>query len=387
MRDVQFTADNQLALLHSGAEYFPALIKALDEARADIYLETYIFSPDDTGLLVVDALLRAAERGIQVYVITDWIGTGPKVSKMLDTHFAAAGVQHRTFNPWFRRGFTRSHRKICVVDRRIAFVGGLNIIDDLRYDYNVKLLLPAPRWDFAVQVEGPLVGLIHDEAEAQWDRIGKMPLLARFGMYREMHTKRRFSIAKTALAGFVVRDNLRNRRTIQRAFLRAIGNARRRVLLATPYFAPGRKFRNALAMAAARGVEVTLLIGSGEFWIQDAVANSFYPKLLNSGVRVYEYNITQMHGKVAVIDENWSTVGSSNCDGLSLFLNHEANVVMRDEDFARTLASHIEAGIAQATAIRIEDFDNIPWYKRLWHGAAYMIYKAIMRTITLGDYS
>lgn len=387
MRDVQFTADNQLTLLHCGAEYFPSLIAAIDEARTDVFLETYIFSPDDTGLQVIEALRRAVARGVHVHVITDWIGTGPKVGKLLDARFAALGIRHRTFNPWFRRGFTRSHRKVCVVDRRIAFVGGLNVIDDLRYDYNVKVLLPAPRWDFAVQVEGPLVGLIHDEAEAQWDRIGRMPLLARFEMYREMHVKRRFSIAKTALAGFVVRDNLRNRRTIQRAFLRAIGNSRRRVLLATPYFAPGRKFRTALALAAARGVEVTLLIGSGEFRIQDAVASSFYPKLLRSGVKVYEYNKTQLHGKVAVIDGDWATVGSSNCDGLSLFLNHEANVVVRDKAFAHTLADHIKDGMDQATEIRLQDFDNTPWYKRLWHGAAYVIYKAVMRTITLGDYS
>jgi cardiolipin synthase len=102
---------------------------------------------------------------------------------------------------------------------------------------------------------------------------------------------------------------------------------------------------------------------------------------------VYEFSKTQMHGKVAVIDGEWATVGSSNCDGLSLFLNHEANVVVRDADFARELRKHIQDGIAQSVAIRQEDFSNIPWYKRLWHNAAYLFYKAVLRTITLGDYS
>lgn len=387
MRDVQFTANNHLTLLHCGAAYFPALLAAIDEARTEIYFETYIFSPDETGALVLNALIRAANRGVEVHVITDWVGTGRKMTKQLDTTFRAGGVHHRTFNPWFRRGIARLHRKLCVIDRQVAFVGGLNIIDDLRYDYNVKLALPAPRWDFAVRVEGPLVGMIHHEAEAEWGRTGKMPLYARFEMYREMRTKRRFSIAKTALAGFIVRDNLRNRMTIQRAYLRAIGGARKSVLLATPYFAPGRKFRRALAMAASRGVDVTLLIGSGEFWIQDAVANSFYPKLLKSGVKVYEFSKTELHGKVAVVDEDWATVGSSNCDGLSLFVNHEANVVVRDPALARELRAHIQDGIAQAVAIQPEDFDNISWYRRLWHGAAYLLYKALMRTFTPGDYS
>jgi len=387
MRDLQFTVDNHLTLLHGGAAYFPALIEAIDAARTEIFFETYIFSPDATGTLVLNALVRAAARGVQVHVITDWIGTGPNLTKLLDREFQVGGVLHRSFNSWFRRGVARSHRKLCVIDLQYAFVGGLNIIDDLRYDYNVKLTLPAPRWDFAVQVEGPLVGLIHQEAEAQWERIGKMPLYARFEMYRDMRTKRKITIAKVALAGFVVRDNFRNRRTIQRAYLRAIGNARKSVLLATPYFAPGRKFLNALATAAARGVEVTLLIGAGEFRVQDAVANAFYPKLLKSGATVYEFSKTQMHGKVAVIDDEWATVGSSNCDGLSLFLNHEANVVVRDADFARELRKHIEDGVAQSVAIRQEDFSNIPWYKRLWHSAAYLLYKAVLRTITLGDYS
>ena len=131
------------------------------------------------------------------------------------------------------------------------------------------------------------------------------------------------------LAAFVVRDNLRNRRTIQRAYLQAIGRAKNSVLLANPYFAPGHKFRKALAQAAQRGVEVTLLIGVGEIWLQDMVARSFYPKLLGSGVQVIEYRKTQLHAKVAVVDDDWATVGSSNCDGLSLFLNQEANMVVQ----------------------------------------------------------
>jgi cardiolipin synthase len=166
-----------------------------------------------------------------------------------------------------------------------------------------------------------------------------------------------------------------------------LGGARRSALLANPYFAPGRKLRDGLAAAAARGVEVTLLIGVGQFRIQDAVAHSFYPKLLKSGVKVVEYRKTQLHGKVAVIDDGWATVGSSNWDGLSLFVNQEANVVVKDKEFAQALRAHIERAVAEGVTVRMEDYVNIPWYERAWHGAAYLFYKNVLRLITLGRYT
>ncbi len=180
-----------------------------------------------------------------------------------------------------------------------------------------------------MSVRGPLVAQIHFEAQAQWMRAGRLDMLSRIGLYRETRKAPPTEGARPMRAAFVVRDNLRNRSTIQRAYLQAIGQARNSVLLANPYFAPGRKFREALAQAARRGVSVTLLIGTGEFRMQDAVARSFYPKLLADGIQVVEYRKTQLHAKIAVVDDDWATVGSSNCDGLSLFLNQEANIVVQ----------------------------------------------------------
>src|SRR5436190_16935250 len=122
MRSIVFTAGNQIDLLHCGAEFFPALIAAFDGASDEIHLETYMFALDPTGESVIAALQRAAGRGVAVKVITDWIGTGLAVSNVLHTRLKAAGVQHRSFNPWFRAGVARTHRKICVVDRKLAFL-------------------------------------------------------------------------------------------------------------------------------------------------------------------------------------------------------------------------------------------------------------------------
>jgi cardiolipin synthase len=387
MRAVNFTAQNALTLLYCGAQFYPSLIAAIDAAKIDIYLETYIFANDVTGCEVKAALLRAGQRGVLVNIIFDWHGTGRTQVNVLARELAQACISHRVFNPWFRRGVTRSHRKICVVDSEYAFVGGLNLNDDMHCDYDYDLVLPAPRWDFAVKIKGPLVAAISLEARAQWVRLGRLDLIKRIDLYRQMRTTLVEVAGMPTLAGFVVRDNLRNRHTIQRAYLQAMSGARHSIVLANPYFAPGSKFKNALAAAASRGVSVTLLIGVGQFRLQDAVAHAFYPKLLKSGVKVVEYRKTQLHGKVAVIDDEWATVGSSNCDGLSLFLNQEANVVVKDAAFAAQLRVYIEAAVADGIVVKLDDYVHIPWYRRAWYETAYLVYQGLMRVVTLGHYS
>lgn len=387
MRTVNFTAHNTVTLLHCGAEFFPALIAAIDAAQAEIHLETYIFADDKTADMVKDALKRAAGRGVAVKVITDWIGTGHAFSKKLKQELQAAGVQHRSFNPWFRRGVVRTHRKLCVIDRSVAFLGGLNINDDLLSDDDSHMALAAPRWDFAIGLRGPVTTAIHLEAEAQWGRLGHLALKTRLDLFRKVRVEQPAAAGGAVLAALVIRDNFRNRHTIQRAYLRALGHAHKSAWLANPYFAPGRKLRRALESAAGRGVDVTLLLGVGQFRMQDAVARSFYPKLLKSGVHIVEYHKTQLHAKVAVIDDEWATVGSSNYDGLSLFVNQEANVIIRDTGFAHRLRLHIEGAVSEGVRINPDDFASIRWYESAWYGIAYLMYKNVLRLITLGRYS
>jgi cardiolipin synthase len=386
MRSAQFVAENEVTLLHCGTDYFPALIAAIDAARYDIYFETYIFAGDETGASVQAALMRAAGRGVLVRMITDWFGTGNTRVKRMHAELVQANVEHRVFNPWFRAGIARTHRKICVVDREVAFVGGININDDLFCDYDHSISLPAPRWDFAVQVHGALVPLIQQEVQAQWARLGKLGVFKRIELYREMRKVNKQLKSNAVLASFVVRDNLRNRRTIQHAYQQALGRARKSVVLATPYFAPGRRFRHALAAAARRGIDVTLLIGVGEFRMQDAVAHSFYPKLLAAGVKIIEYHKTQLHAKVAVVDDDWATVGSSNCDGLSLFVNQEANVVIKDAAFAASLRAHMEQAIADGKPVHLDDFAHIGRFRRLGYEAAFFVYKMAMRIFAIDSY-
>jgi cardiolipin synthase len=384
MRSVSFTGQNDIKLLHCGAEFFPALVEAFEAAKSEIYLETYIFADDDTADNIKAALIRAAERGVLVNVMTDWLGTGNRHSKLLSEEFSAAGIAYCSFNPWFVRGIARMHRKICVVDRQIAFLGGMNIVDDMHEDAQPSVILPAPRWDFGVRIEGPLVATIHWETAVHWARQGSISWRARWATFREQRTRPFSEGREPVVAGLVVRDNLRNRRTIQHAYLKALGSARESALLANPYFAPGRKMRRGLSEAARRGVNVTLLLGVGQYRFQDTIARSFYPKLLTAGVKIVEYRKTHLHGKVAVVDDQWATVGSSNYDGFSLFVNQEANVVVLDQAFAQNLRAHIEHGVADGVVMTLADFDNIPLHKKIFYRFAYLIYKNLMRLITWG---
>jgi cardiolipin synthase len=388
VRAASYSHGNQLSPLHRGGQFFPALIDACESALVEIYLETYIFSLDATGLRVKTALLNAARRGVAVQLIVDWLGTGDDTIEQLRVELEPAGVRVVVFNPWFKRGIVRMHRKIAVIDQRIAFLGGLNINDDLIADDGSAAPLPAARWDFAVSVSGPLVQAIHAEVLAQWERLEPRPLITRLQSIRAYVSNRQtWRAVEVAEATFVVRDNLRNRQAIQRALLQALGRARNSALLVTPYFAPGRKLRKAMMHAAQRGVEVVLLIGVGQFVMQDAVAQSFYPRLVRAGVTIVEYRHTQLHGKLAVIDGEWATVGSSNFDGLSLFVNHEANIVVRDSAFAKSLQQMIRAAVAEGVAITAADVARLSLPRRVWNRFAYGLYRLVLQVLTLGSYT
>lgn len=386
MKLVRFFANNHFTILQNGAAYFAAILHAIHSARKEIYLETYIFADDEVGNAVKNALKAAALRGVSVCVVLDWLGSGQAVCEQVAAELAEAGGECRVFNPWFTHGIARTHRKICVVDGVKAFVGGINIISDKKPDVDDSVYEPC--WDIALKIKGPLVLPIVQNMEVQWVRQGKMSLMSRLWTLRKMHKEEPTRIVgKQGVGGFIVRDNLLHRRTIQRAYLRAIGRAKKSIIMANPYFAPGRKLRRALALAAERGVEVKLLLGVGEFRMQDFVAQSFYPRLLKDGVQLFEYQKAELHGKVAVVDDLFATVGSSNLDGLSLFLNQEANVVIKNHEFSCDLRARIEAAIDEAVPICAEAFSGRPWYKRFTYHVAYIFYRFLMRVVTLGDYS
>ncbi len=345
---LEYVPGNRLVLLHNGEQYFPELTRAIDGARHEIFLETYLFADDQTGSLVADALSRAAARGVAVQLLLDGFGArdlAPRFREMLERAGAKVQVYRPNVSPWTlrRSRLRRLHRKIVCVDDTVAFVGGINIIDD----FHTPRQTP-PRFDYAVRIEGPVVERVREAAARLWaltawanfrkrvtDRTGA------FGMRRN-HLPRWSAPAGDQRAALVVRDNLRHRRDIEEAYLSLIGSARREILIANSYFFPGRRFRHALVSAAARGVHVTLLLqGRVEYALLHYASRALYGSLLDAGVEIHEYHRSFLHAKVAVFDGRQACVGSSNIDPFSLLLAREANLFVDDAAFAAELRGNL----------------------------------------------
>ena len=342
----QFTTGNRIELLRNGAEFFPALTRAIDAAELEVWLETYIFADDASGREVAAAMVRAAQRGVPVRVLVDGWGASLYLTPSLAKLLAAGGVRLMKYRPevapWqFRlHRLRRLHRKICHVDGRVAFVGGINLIDDM----NTPRHKP-PRVDFAVRVEGPMLASIVMSMQRLWALVeltqfdrSEVPLFP-----VAIPTR----VAGTQAASFAIRDNLGHRSDIEAAYLAALLAAKTEIVIATAYFFPGTQFRRALTAAALRGVRVTLLLQARvEYRLLHYASRALYGQLLEAGVTIEEYHLSFLHAKVAVVDEQWATVGSSNIDPYSFLMAREANVFVRDPHFADQLRGELLRMIA-----------------------------------------
>ena len=335
-----FIGGNHLKLLRNGAEYFPALEAAIQHAQHEIYLETYIYQEDVIGRRIGNALKKAAHRGVKVYLLLDGFGSQDFSITFLQG-FQLAGVNvmfyRQKISPWtFKKNrLRRLHRKVAVIDGKVGFVGGINIIDDNNVPEEAT-----PRVDYAVEIRGALLAPLLDSVQKLWKRLAWLQLRQVPQQYAQAQTKldAKYKEVKAAL---VLRDNVLHRRDIEEAYLEAIANAKEEIIIANSYFVPGWRFRKALMDAADRGVTVKLLLqGRIEYMVMLAT-HAFYSTFLSHGIEIYEYRKSFMHSKVAVIDRTWATVGSSNIDPFSLLLAREANVVVRDHFFAEELRASI----------------------------------------------
>jgi cardiolipin synthase len=376
-----FISGNHVELLETGGAYFPALLAAIDAASAEIYLQTYIFADDETGRSVAAALARAARRGVVVRILVDGFGAREFPAR-LGSGLIADGAEVLVYRAEIGRLRLRRHRlrrlhsKIVVVDGRTAFVGGINIVND--WEPGEIAADAAPRRDYAVRIEGPLLEQIHATVRRVWQVVRWAGLGRRYPgpPHREPDDTRRGDMQ----AAFVIRDNLRHRRDIERAYIDAIRGARREVVLANAYFLPGRRFRHALADAARRGVAVTVLLqGRTDYRLLHHATQALYGALLGCGVRIVEYHPSLLHAKVAVIDGQWSTVGSSNIDPFSLLLAREANVMVRNELFAATLAASLARAIADGgREVRHDEWRQAALPVRFGRWLAYGLVRLIM---------
>ncbi|MEJ8839278.1 cardiolipin synthase ClsB [Ramlibacter sp. AN1133] len=386
---------HHLQLLEGSREFFPALVAAIDAARTEVLLETYIFDFTGSGAEVAYALERAGRRGVMVRLIVDGVGT-PQLPAFWRDRFDQATVQWVVYSPVGALGllwpgqWRRLHRKLCVVDDAIGFCGGINILDDF-HDPNHGALT-SPRFDFSLRVEGPLVHEIRATIVRQWSRIEAVGQLRRArwsGAFELLRTATGRVPARPAPAGeghanvraaLLLRDNLRRRAIIERAYLRAIGRAREEIIIANAYFVPGGRMRRALVGAARRGVRVCLLLqGRYEYFMQYYASRPVFGALLRAGVEIHEYAPSFLHAKVAVIDGHWATVGSSNLDPLSLLLAREANVVVEDRGFAARLRERLVAAMRnEGQRMDAAAYERRPPLQRMKERLALVVMRALL---------
>lgn len=377
--NAEFLPGNRLILLNSGREYFPALLAAIAGARVEIFLETYIFADDAAGRAVADALATAAGRGVRVNLIVDGFGARNFAADFL-AGLAAAGVRTMAYRPEIgrfhlkRNRLRRLHRKLAVIDGRVAFVGGINITDDDNAPEPMR-----PRYDYAVRVEGPALGQIHHAVRHMWEIVSWANFKRRFRL--DPPATPCCEIAGTQRAAFLIRDNIRHRNDILHAYTDAIDAARDDILIANAYFLPGVRFGRALLAAARRGVRITVLLqGKTDHPLLRYATQALYAAALQAGLRIFEYEKSFLHAKVAVIDGEWATVGSSNIDPFSLLLAKEANLFVRDREFAAELKSSLERAMADgARELRPAELAAASWPARLLRWFSYGLVRAALR--------
>ncbi|HMN81070.1 MAG TPA: cardiolipin synthase ClsB [Burkholderiaceae bacterium] len=378
-----WTDGNRARLLENGEEFFPAVFDAVRAAREAVIIETFILWEDKVGQALAQVLIEAAGRGVAVDLMIDGFGSAELSDGFVDS-MMRAGVRVRTFDAAARSSLfsmrmtrklkvlRRMHRKLVVIDGRLAFVGGINYSGDHLMDFG-----PMAKQDYAVELEGPVVDQIHQFALAAIGRASPPSRLRWRPRARTRTRGRAQAPMQTSQADgpahaverydiralFVTRDNVEHHNDIERQYRLALRGARKRVLIANAYFFPGYRVLRQLVQAARRGVDVRLVLqGEPDMPIVKYAASLLYSHLLRHGVRIHEYCKRPLHGKVAVIDDDWSTVGSSNLDPLSLSLNLEANVILRDAAFARELAQRLETLIEQ----QCKEIEPLPPSRWAW---------------------
>lgn len=403
-------------LLPDGAQAFHAMITAIDGAREEVLLETYIMRDDRLGEAVQQALIRAASRGVRTYVLADAVGSMNTSDKFWET-LVEQGVEVRHFHRVWHHPFEalrRDHRKILVCDRRVAFTGGMNIGEE--YGSSIRARRDAWR-DTFVQVEGSVARELAAVFAEGWDRargpdlpgleyvswsatdetapqsqvgtVGsgqlkralRQKLKQRLGPQRDRLRGRRVRSAIDAAAphdrAVLVLDPRpgRGQREMLGVLAALIGGARKTLWITTPYFAPPNRALTLLLAAAQHGVDVRLLLPSERTDVPliRHAAHGAYQRLLQGGVRLFEYQRATLHAKTAVVDGYVSLIGSSNLDFRSFWLNAECNVLVFDDACAATLERNFQEDLTNSHEIVMDEWKQRTWSHRLLDRTARML--------------
>jgi cardiolipin synthase len=365
---VPLVRGNESRLLIDGPSTYAAMLAAVESARDHIHLETYIFADDDVGRRFAEALARKRREGVAVRIIYDAIGSIGS-DRDFFAGMAERGIEVVEFRPlrpsslW--RINNRDHRKLAIVDGRIAFTGGLNISGTYS---KASTSRPGPEqgvhsgWrDTHLEIRGPAVRLLQAVFLQTWSRLGRPTPPAAAALFPELEEQGGDLVQVVSSEGGDAREF-----RIYTAYLAAIRNARQRIWISQAYFAPNREFRAALSEAARRGVDVRVIAPS---FTDSALihygARATYDSLLEGGVQIYEHEDALMHAKTAVIDGVWSTVGSANIDQRSFVHNNELNAAVVSADLAREMEAMFRRDLESSRRIDPDEWQARPARERI----------------------
>ena len=350
---------NRLTALQNGDEIFPAMLGAIRGARSSITFETYIYWSGEIGKQFADALSERARAGVKVHVLLDWAGAGKLDEAMLD-EMRSAGVEVFKFHPlhWYTiaRLNNRTHRKLLIVDGRIGFTGGVGIADN----WQGRAQDPEHWRDSHYRIEGLAVAQMQAAFMDNWIKTRSRVL---HGM--DYFPDRVAAGDARAQVFFSSRDE--GSESVRLMYLLSIASARKSIRIAASYFVPDSLTLAALSAAADRGVKIEIIL-PGKYIDQKIVRKASrgrWGPLLERGVAIYEYRPTMYHCKVMIVDDLWTSVGSTNFDNRSFRLNSEANLNVLDSAFAAEQTKEFEADRGRATLMTLNIWRHRPMREKI----------------------
>lgn len=359
-RNSRWQNGNRVELLVDGAEFFPVMLSAMESARESLLLEFYLVASGKLMDRIIAALSVCAARGVRVYLLLDHFGA--RDLKLRDRErLVQAGVQLLLYNPiavnkWFAN-FSRDHRKLLVIDQRLAFIGGTGLVDSYRADLPDR---PDTPWhEVMCRVEGPVVIDMARLFLKLWNRTSLDCLPLPNGPTRQN------GALGDAQVRLLTSEGPRNQH-IELSILRMTGRARQRIWICTAYFLPSFALRLALRRAVRRGIDVRLLVSgplTDHMWIYHA-SKRYYRRLLNAGVRIYEYQPRMLHAKIALID-NQVSIGSCNLDHWNLRWNLEANIEVHEPRFSADVEQMLLTDFGQSQEITALEWAQRPWHRKI----------------------
>jgi cardiolipin synthase len=358
-------AGNRVTLLVDGPTTYKAMFDAIRNAQDHIHLETYVMTDDEIGQQFADMLIERRAAGVDVKVIYDSIGSRSTSDAYFD-YLRDGGVLVYKFNPvgdlLFWRDFQRDHRKLLIVDGRVAFTGGINVsgvYSKSSFSGRLRKHYRDSHWrDTEVRIEGPAVAEFQRLFLHTWAQSGQKDSRS------EQDFPPLINIGHD-LVRVVATVGGKNEYSIYKAYLTAISLARQRIWITQAYFAPNNEFIDALKAAARRGVDVRILLpGFSDHRMIVYASRAYYTELLEAGVKLYESKDRLLHAKTAVIDGLWSTVGSSNLDYFSFLRDNEANAVILGHDFGRQMEDLFQLDIGRAQPIELEKWRQRSGWER-----------------------